>query len=53
MPIGPRKSMENGLRPVGDRSVEWRISFVCNKGLAPRVGYVEKKQLLALVISFG
>jgi hypothetical protein len=35
------------LRPSGDRPVELGLSFVINKGVTPRVGYVEEKRLLA------
>jgi hypothetical protein len=34
------KKAEKGLRPSGDRPVELGFSFVCNKTIIPRVGYV-------------
>jgi hypothetical protein len=34
------KKAEKGLRPSGDRPVELGFSFVCNKTITPRVGYV-------------
>jgi hypothetical protein len=36
------KKREKGLRPLGDRPVEWDISFVCNKGRTPGWGYVDE-----------
>jgi hypothetical protein len=39
-PFEDGKKAEKGLRPSGDRPVELSFSFVCNKTITPRVGYV-------------
>ena len=42
MAIGGIENAKNGLRPLGDRPVEFVFSFVCNKSRTPGVGYVEE-----------